>query len=58
MKFIDPTGETLVIKGEDADYIVSELEAKSGYKLTRDQGTGEVKIDESVKPKTGTGISD
>lgn len=45
LKFIDPTGERLVLLGEDADYIVSELERSTGYKLKRDTKTGEVTID-------------
>lgn len=44
LKFIDPTGKTLTIKGKDADYLVSELERVTGYKLIRNKKTGVVKI--------------
>ncbi len=58
LKFIDPNGETLVINGEDAAYMVRELEGKTGYKLKRNEKTGVVTIDESVKRQTGKGVSD
>ena len=58
LKFIDPNGETLVINGEDAAYFVSELEKRTGYKRKRDEKTGVVTIDESVKRQTGKDISD
>lgn len=44
LKFLDPTGETLVILGEGADEFVRELEIASGFKLNRDAKTGVVTI--------------
>jgi RHS repeat-associated protein len=68
LRFIDPTGETLIILGDDADYVVQQLQESSGYTLHRCgkgdkfkgcSGTeGQVVIDSSVKRKTGAGISD
>jgi len=58
LKFIDPTGERLVLLGEDADYILSELERATGYKLKRDAKTGEVTIDSnSDRESKGTSKS-
>lgn len=55
LKFVDPTGKTLVINGEYADELVGELEAKTGYKLIRDARTGIVTIDRSVnRDRKGT----
>jgi RHS repeat-associated protein len=58
LKFIDPTGEILTIRGEDAGYLIGELERLTGYKLKHDTKTGVVTIDNSEKRKTGKGISD
>jgi len=49
LKFIDPTGRTLTLTGDDADRLVEELEAKTGYHLTRDAKTGRVTIDKGTK---------
>lgn len=57
LKYIDPSGETFVLNGDDADYLVTELEKKTGYQLERDKKTGVVTIKEG-KRKTGKGISD
>ena len=57
LKFIDPTGEELVLLGDDAEYIKAELERKTGYKLIRDPKTGVVTIDKSVKRTTGEEVS-
>ena len=55
LKFIDPTGTTLTLTGDDAEELLRELELKTGYKLIRDPKTGNVTIDESVKrSKAGT----
>jgi RHS repeat-associated protein len=55
LKFIDPTGTTLTLIGDDADSFVEELAAKTGYHLTRDAKTGRVTIDkESERNKHGT----
>jgi RHS repeat-associated protein len=35
LKYIDPTGETLVINGDNAGDLMAELEASTGYKLSR-----------------------
>ncbi len=35
LKYIDPTGETLVINGNNAGDLISELEQSTGYKLSR-----------------------
>lgn len=51
LKFIDPTGNTLILLGDDAEYIKAELERFTGYKLNRDTKTGVVTIDESSKRK-------
>lgn len=45
LKFTDPTGRELKLLGDDAEYIKSELERLTGYKLTRDPKTGVVTID-------------
>jgi len=43
------------LTGDHADYLVSELEKQTGYKLKRDTKTGRVTIDTSVKRiKKGT----
>jgi hypothetical protein len=44
LKFIDPTGRDLYLTGNDADYIVAELERITGLKLDRDKLTGKVTI--------------
>ena len=44
LKFIDPTGRDLYLTGNDADYIVAELEKITGLKLQRDKLTGKVTI--------------
>lgn len=44
LKFIDPTGRDLYLTGNDADYIVAELERITGLKLERDKLTGKVTI--------------
>jgi RHS repeat-associated protein len=49
LKFIDPTGRTLTLTGNDADNLVEELEAKTGYDLTRDAKTGRVTISKGTK---------
>src|SRR5258708_16072715 len=43
---------SLVVLGEDADYVVGELERSTGYKLKRDKKTGEVTIDPAGKRET------
>ena len=57
MKFIDPSGDELVLLGEDAEYVKAELERKTGYKLNRNEKTGVVTIDSSSKRKTGGEVS-
>jgi hypothetical protein len=52
MKFIDPTGRTLELTGSDADDLVNELKAKTGYTLKRDKNTGKIAIDKSAKRQT------
>ncbi len=47
MKFVDPTGKDLELKGDDAEYIKSQLEEYTGYKLIIKKG--KVTIDSSVK---------
>jgi hypothetical protein len=42
----------LFLTGNDADYVVSELEKQTGYKLKRNTKTGRVTIDRSVKRTT------
>jgi RHS repeat-associated protein len=49
LKFTDPTGTTLTLIGDDADKFLEELEAKTGYHLTRDPKTGRVTIEEGSK---------
>jgi RHS repeat-associated protein len=67
LKYIDPTGETVVINGEGADDLVTELSNQTGYALTRctevnkKKGCGQVGqviIDKSVKKLKGKGISE
>ena len=57
LKFIDPSGDELVLLGEDAEYVKAELERKTGYKLNRNEKTGVVTIDSSSKRKTGGEVS-
>ena len=55
LKFVDPTGKKLVLLGDDAEDIVSYLEQYTGYKLKRDQKTGELTIDaNSTRNTKGT----
>ncbi len=55
LKFLDPTGRTLTLTGDNAENLVEELEAKTGYQLTRDAKTGRVTIDKGTKRnKRGT----
>ena len=49
IKFVDPTGRDLELKGEDAEYIKSELEKFTGYKLILKKG--KITIDTSVERK-------
>jgi RHS repeat-associated protein len=56
LKFIDPTGETLILEGSYAEYILGELEELTGYKLKRDPSTGKVTIDEN-SPRNMKGTS-
>ena len=51
LKFIDPEGRDLYLTGNDADYVLSELQTATGLTLIRDQKTGKVTIDSSVKRK-------
>jgi RHS repeat-associated protein len=54
LKFVDPTGETLVINGDDAEFLVSELAKHTGYNLERDKKTGIVTI-KGERRKAGKG---
>jgi RHS repeat-associated protein len=62
----DPTGETLVINGENANALMDELEQSTGYKLKRCLAVdkkagcsevGQVLIDKSRERTKGTGTS-
>src|SRR6185503_480435 len=55
LKFVDPSGRTLTLTGDDADKLVEELETKTGYHLTRDTKSGRVTIDKGTnRNKHGT----
>jgi RHS repeat-associated protein len=67
LKYIDPTVETLVINGDNADDLVTELSNATGYALKRCtevnkktgcRQVGQVIIDKSVKKLKGKGISE
>jgi RHS repeat-associated protein len=47
LKFLDPTGNDLELKGDDAEYIKSQLEEYTGYKLNLKKG--KLTIDTSIK---------
>jgi RHS repeat-associated protein len=65
LKYIDPTGETLVINGDNAGDLVTELEISTGYKLTRCREVdkkkgcgqvGQINIDKSKRKGKGTSL--
>lgn len=67
LKFIDPTGETLVISGDEAAALVTELENVTGYSLIRCEKVnknagcsqvGQILINNKIPKLIGKGISE
>jgi RHS repeat-associated protein len=49
LKFVDPTGLSLYLNGEDADQFLEFLRRKSGLSLERDEKTGKIKVAKGSK---------